>query len=317
MTSSGYSGTPLPRKLGIREGSPGRGRVRARRASTRCSARCPPAWSSAPHARGRLDVVVFFVTRRAELARRFPSFVRALEPDGGLWVAWPKKTSGVATDLAFDAVQEVGLDAGLVDNKVCGDRRHLVGPALRVPVADRVGAETARTGRSCVDGSSRCRRRSCSPSASASRRRDRGHGSPTTTSRPGRPVPIVRDRPPRKGAEGPTKRCAHARALGAGAVVGREHRDRRQADQRPGRDDHREGRVQARVRSAGAASCPRTRSTSGAPSKDTSTKRPPRAAVPRAPPRRRADGVRGAVGDLARSRRSPTTTIPTRGCARA
>jgi hypothetical protein len=70
-------------------------------------------------ARGRCDVVVFFVTRRAELARRFPGFVRALEPDGGLWIAWPKKTSGVATDLVFEAVQTVGLDAGLVDNKVC------------------------------------------------------------------------------------------------------------------------------------------------------------------------------------------------------
>jgi hypothetical protein len=45
--------------------------------------------------------------------------VRALEVDGGLWIAWPKKTSGVATDLGFDAVQQVGLDAGLVDNKVC------------------------------------------------------------------------------------------------------------------------------------------------------------------------------------------------------
>jgi hypothetical protein len=44
---------------------------------------------------------------------------RALLPDGGLWVAWPKKTSCVATDLTFDPVQEVGLDAGLVDNKVC------------------------------------------------------------------------------------------------------------------------------------------------------------------------------------------------------
>lgn len=64
-------------------------------------------------------MILFFVTRRAEPARRFPVVARALEPDGGLWVAWPKKTSGVATDLAFDVVQRIGLDAGLVDNRVC------------------------------------------------------------------------------------------------------------------------------------------------------------------------------------------------------
>jgi hypothetical protein len=69
-------------------------------------------------ARGRLDVIVFFVTRRAELARRFAGFARALEQDGGLWVVWPKRSSGVATDLGFDSVQTIGLEAGLVDNKV-------------------------------------------------------------------------------------------------------------------------------------------------------------------------------------------------------
>jgi hypothetical protein len=118
VTTSGYSGTPLPRKLGIGEGC-------------RVAIVAPPAGfdgvlGALPdgvnvrnQARGRLDVIVFFVTRRAELARRFAGFARAIEPDGGLWVAWPKKTSGVATDLAFDAVQHVGLDEGLVDNKVC------------------------------------------------------------------------------------------------------------------------------------------------------------------------------------------------------
>ena len=117
-TSSGYSGTPLPKKLGIGEGS----RVAVVAAPDGFDAvlgALPAGAEVRTNARGRLDVVVFFVTRRAELARRFPSFVRALEPAGGLWVAWPKKTSGVATDLAFEAVQEVGLDAGLVDNKVC------------------------------------------------------------------------------------------------------------------------------------------------------------------------------------------------------
>ena len=69
-------------------------------------------------ARGRLDVLVFFVTRRGELTRRFPAMKRALEPDGGLWIAWPKRTSGVATDLSENPVREIGLANGLVDNKV-------------------------------------------------------------------------------------------------------------------------------------------------------------------------------------------------------
>jgi hypothetical protein len=116
-TSSGYSGTPLPKKLGIREGSRV-AVVAAPRGFASVLGALPLGAQVRTNARGRLDVIVFFVTRRAELARRFPSFMRALEDDGGLWVAWPKKTSGVATDLAFDAVQRIGLDAGLVDNKV-------------------------------------------------------------------------------------------------------------------------------------------------------------------------------------------------------
>jgi hypothetical protein len=68
-------------------------------------------------ARGPLDVVVLFTTRRSTLARRFASLVRALDPAGRLWVAWPTKAARVETDLTFEAVQRVGLDAGLVDNK--------------------------------------------------------------------------------------------------------------------------------------------------------------------------------------------------------
>ena len=67
----------------------------------------------------RLDVIVFFTTRRAELARRFGALSRALDPAGGLWIAWPKKSSGVATDLDQEAVMEIGLATKLVDNKVC------------------------------------------------------------------------------------------------------------------------------------------------------------------------------------------------------
>jgi hypothetical protein len=118
VTANGYSGTPLPRKLGIGDGA-------------RVAIVAPPpdfdgVLGSLPdgvhvshQARGRCDVILFFVTRRAELSRRFPAFVRALVTDGGLWVAWPKRTSGVATDLSFEVVQTIGLDTGLVDNKVC------------------------------------------------------------------------------------------------------------------------------------------------------------------------------------------------------
>jgi hypothetical protein len=62
---------------------------------------------------------VVFATRQGELIRHFPVLARRLEPDGGLWVAWPKKSAKVETDLSFEAVQKVGLDAGLVDNKSC------------------------------------------------------------------------------------------------------------------------------------------------------------------------------------------------------
>jgi hypothetical protein len=106
-----YSQTPLPQKLGIKEGS----RVGLQRA--------PEGFAEtiavSPRTRGKLDVVVLFATRKGELIRHFPVLARRLEPDGGLWVVWPKKAAQVETDLSFETVQKVGLDAGLVDNKSC------------------------------------------------------------------------------------------------------------------------------------------------------------------------------------------------------
>lgn len=63
------------------------------------------------------EVLVFFTTRRAELERRFPALKKTLAPADGLWVAWPKKAAKLETDLDFDAVQRIGLENGLVDNK--------------------------------------------------------------------------------------------------------------------------------------------------------------------------------------------------------
>lgn len=67
----------------------------------------------------RADVVVVFVTSYADLARRVPRLGEAVFPEGSLWVAWPKRSSGVATDVTEDSVREVALPLGLVDNKVC------------------------------------------------------------------------------------------------------------------------------------------------------------------------------------------------------
>jgi hypothetical protein len=106
-----YSGTPLAQKLGIKEGS----RVTLSGAPEGFAQRI----GVNPKLRGEFDVAVLFATRQGELSRAFTSHVRRLAPAGGLWVAWPKKSSGVPTDLTFEAVQGVGLDAGLVDNKSC------------------------------------------------------------------------------------------------------------------------------------------------------------------------------------------------------
>jgi hypothetical protein len=106
----------LAKKLGIREGA--RIAVLSPPKGFTDSLDLPTGVQLKREARGRHDVIVFFVTRRSELTRRFPSLARALEPDGGLWIAWPKRTSGVATDLSENPIRDIGLGIGLVDNKV-------------------------------------------------------------------------------------------------------------------------------------------------------------------------------------------------------
>ena len=115
---AGYSGTPLPKKLGIKEGH--RVAVLRAPAGLHNSLRpLPDGVALRSRARGPLDVVVYFVTRRADLERRLERLVGALDPAGGLWVAWPKRSSGVDTDITEGVVREVALPRGLVDNKVC------------------------------------------------------------------------------------------------------------------------------------------------------------------------------------------------------
>lgn len=119
----GHSGTPLPQKLGIKEGHrlalvrapPGfddvlgvlpTGAVIAKLATR---AKQPP----------RIDVIVVFVKRRADLVVEIASCRPRMQQAGGLWIAWPKKASEVATDITEQTIRDVALPTGLVDNKVC------------------------------------------------------------------------------------------------------------------------------------------------------------------------------------------------------
>lgn len=115
---AGYSGTPLPKKLGIKEEH----RVAVLGGPDHFEDLLEPLPDGVTvrrAARGINDVVVSFHTRRAHFERRLDPAVRAMDVDGGLWIAWPKRASGVPTDMTEDAVREVALPTGLVDNKVC------------------------------------------------------------------------------------------------------------------------------------------------------------------------------------------------------
>ena len=109
---AGYSGTPLPQKLGIKPDS------------VVVLVAAPDGFSldgvqASRRLLQRADVVVAFFTKRHVLERRIEQLGKTIFPDGGLWIAWPKKASGVATDITEDTLREVALPLGLVDNKVC------------------------------------------------------------------------------------------------------------------------------------------------------------------------------------------------------
>jgi hypothetical protein len=92
-------------------------------------------------ARGRNDVILFFATRQAELQRRFGKLANGLDDAGGLWIAWPKRASGVVTDLTERIVRDIGLAGGLVDNKVCAVDDTWSGLRFVYRLADRPAAK--------------------------------------------------------------------------------------------------------------------------------------------------------------------------------
>jgi hypothetical protein len=116
--TAGYSGTPLPRKLGIKPGAR-LALLRAPDGFDETLGELAPGVVMRRRARGPLDVIVAFFLDRRELELRMPALRAALDPAGGLWIAWPKRASGVATDITEHVVRDLALAAGLVDNKVC------------------------------------------------------------------------------------------------------------------------------------------------------------------------------------------------------
>ena len=113
--AAGYSGTPLAKKLGVTEGTT----LALVAAPAGWAIELPPDVVVKRRAGGHVDVAVAFFTSAAMLEKRLDALGAMIFPAGGLWIAWPKKTSGVATDLGDNAVRAAALPRGLVDNKVC------------------------------------------------------------------------------------------------------------------------------------------------------------------------------------------------------
>ena len=117
--TAGYSGTPLPKKLGIKEGS----RVALLNAPDgfrTTLGSLPVRVTIRDKARGEADVIVLFATKFAKLKSEFVKAMRMMPPDGGmLWIAWPKKAARMDTDLDENFIRDYGLSLGVVDTKVC------------------------------------------------------------------------------------------------------------------------------------------------------------------------------------------------------
>jgi hypothetical protein len=137
---AGYSGTPLPQKLGIKPGH--RVALIDAPAGFQATLGTLPAEVSVittlPR-QGELDVVLFFTDSRAELARRFQTLARRLSSAGAFWICWPKKASAIPTDLTEAVVRAIGLETGLVDNKVCAVDETWSGLRFVIRLTDRPG----------------------------------------------------------------------------------------------------------------------------------------------------------------------------------
>ena len=133
----GYSGTPLPKKLGIKDGfrvalldAPDDVRAELRDSLKNCQIVKDGGKS--------LDFILLFSQSNADLVPRLKQAAKALAPAGMLWISWPKKASGVSTDLTENTIREIGLKTGLVDVKVCAVTDVWSGLKFVIPVKNRM-----------------------------------------------------------------------------------------------------------------------------------------------------------------------------------
>ena len=131
MSSAGYSGTPLPKKLGIKPGH----RVLVLGAPEEFELEGVKPVRSL---RGQADVIVSFHVERADLESRMPALRRAMVQNAGLWIAWPKKASKLPTDLTENVVRDIALENRLVDNKVAAIDDVWSGLRLVIRLKDRL-----------------------------------------------------------------------------------------------------------------------------------------------------------------------------------
>lgn len=115
----GYSGTPLPKKLGIKPGM-SMAVLKPPPDIDDILGELPEGVTIGHRLTGHRDLVLIFITRQADLASRLPALINAIAPNGMIWVAWPKRASKIETDMTEDVIREIVLPTSdLVDVKVC------------------------------------------------------------------------------------------------------------------------------------------------------------------------------------------------------
>jgi Protein of unknown function (DUF3052) len=137
---AGYSGTPLPKKLGIKPQFrvaffqlPNDVKAALKKALSDCV-----LMNDGKDVSDHLDFAMIFVKSQADMKEQFPKFARRLAPAGMLWVSWPKKASGIVTDIGESDVMKIGLTAGLVDVKVCAVNEVWSGLKFVIRIKDRI-----------------------------------------------------------------------------------------------------------------------------------------------------------------------------------